>query len=94
MAKRHDFGRGALHLLSKEGRARLKSNNRRSQSWRWVASVSVFSALLCYRWVEAVPAGFHPRVPNLCLEGSDVILSRGKMCRITPHLCGATMWRS
>lgn len=94
MAERCGFSREALDWLCKEGRACLKSNNRCSQSWRWVDSVSVFSASLCYRRVEAESASFRPRVLDLCLEGSDVIPSRGKMCRIMPHLCGATMWRS
>lgn len=62
--------------------------------WRWVASVSVFSASLCYRQVEPESAGFHSHVLDSCLEGSDVIPSGGKMCRLVPHLRGATMWRS
>lgn len=94
MAERCDFSREALDWLCKRVRACLKSNNRRSWSWRWVASVSVFSASLCYRRVEAESAGFHPQVLDLCLEGSDVIPSRGKMSRIMPHLCGVAMWRS
>lgn len=42
------------------------------------ASASVFSAL-CYRWVQAESAGFHPQALGLCPEGNDVIPSRGKM---------------
>lgn len=91
MAKGCDFSREASDWLSKQGRACLKSNTYCRWSWRWVASASVFSASLHYRQVEAESAGFHPQVLQSCLEGSDVIPSRGKMCR---NLCGATMWRS
>lgn len=72
----------------------LKSSNCCSGWWRWVASVSVLPASLCYRQVEAESAGFDPWVLDSSLESSDVIPSRAKLWRIMPHLCDAIMWRS